>query len=256
MLRPVALYDGVAACYDASRGGERRGDEYAAELDRRLPSAGSPILEVGVGTGVVTLGLRRRGRRVVGLDIAPAMLARAVERLGGGLLLGDARSLPLAAGSVAHAVSVWVTHAVDPPETMFAEVARVLRPGGRYLVCPTNRAPDGDLIDHLRAAIFERAERVHPTWRRFDVRAAEILAWGERAGFAGRVDPMPARSWETSAAEQIGFIHDRVWPALRGLDDSDFEMVTRPALDALGELSDGPIVQRAGAEVVVLSLPR
>jgi ubiquinone/menaquinone biosynthesis C-methylase UbiE len=251
----MAQYDGVAACYDASRGGERRGDEYAAELDRRLPSDGSPILEVGVGTGVVALGLRRRGRRVIGLDVAPAMLARAVERLGWGLVLGDARSLPLAAGSVAHAVSVWVTHAVEPPEARFAEVARVLQPGGCYLVCPTNRAPDGDLIAAVRAAMFERAEQVHPTWRRHDVSAADILGWGERAGFVGRLDPMAVRSWETSAAEQIRFIHDRVWPALRGIDDRDFDMVTRPALDALDQLPDGPIVQRAEAEVVVLSLP-
>src|ERR1700728_4972217 len=111
----MALDDDVAACYDAARGGEERGDEYAAELDRRLPAGASPILEVGVGTGVVALGLRRRGRVVIGVDIASSMLARAYARLGPVLVRGDSRSLPFGDASVSHAVSVWVAHAVEPP---------------------------------------------------------------------------------------------------------------------------------------------
>jgi ubiquinone/menaquinone biosynthesis C-methylase UbiE len=250
----VAVYDDVAACYDATRGGEPRGDEYAAELDRRLPMGAGLVLEVGVGTGVVAFGLRRRGRSVIGVDVAPAMLARAKERLGSGLVLGDARRLPLAAGTVAHAVSVWVAHAVDPPEAMFAEVARVLQPGGRYLVCPTNRPGNGEVIGPVLSAMFARAERVHPTWRSRDVSAAEILAWGDRAGFAGGVESMRPRSWTTNAAEQIQSIRDRVWPALRGLGEADFEAVTRPAIDLLAALGEGEIDQHADADVVVLSL--
>ena len=161
----MAVYDDVAACYDATRGGERRGDEFAAELDRRLPADGGPVLEVGVGTGVVALGLRRRGRSVIGVDVAAAMLSRAHARLGPVLVQGDVRRLPVADASVSHAVSVWVAHAVEPAETMFFEVARVLRPGGRYLVCPTNRAPAADRIDAILSAMFARAEHVHPTWR-------------------------------------------------------------------------------------------
>ena len=249
----MALYDDVAACYDATRGGEERGDEYAAELDRRLPAGASPILEVGVGTGVVALGLRRRGRTVIGVDLAPAMLARAKERLGSGLVLGDARRLPFADRSIAHAVSVWVAHAVDPPEAMFAEVARVLRPFSRYLVCPTNRPGVGEVIGPALSAMFDRAERVHPTWRRSDVSAGAIVAWGALVGLAGHVEPMQPRSWVTSATEQIQSIHDRVWPALRGLDAEDFEAVTRPALEALASLPAGPIPQRAEADIVVLS---
>ena len=81
-MAPVAVYDDVAGFYDATRGGESRGDAFAAELDGRLPPGVGPILEVGVGTGVVALGLRRRGRGVIGVDIAAAMLARARARLG------------------------------------------------------------------------------------------------------------------------------------------------------------------------------
>jgi ubiquinone/menaquinone biosynthesis C-methylase UbiE len=149
----MAIYDDVAECYDATRGGEQRGNDFATELHRRLPDGDGPVLEVGVGTGVIALGLSSLDRTVIGVDVAPAMLARAQVRLGAGLVLGDARLLPIADASMAHALSVWVVHAVDPPEALFAEVARVLRPGGRYLVCPTNRIRGDDPIEPILDAM-------------------------------------------------------------------------------------------------------
>jgi hypothetical protein len=60
----VNEFDDLARHYDETRGGEGRGDEYAAEIDALIPAGKEPILEIGVGTGVVVLGLRRRGRAV------------------------------------------------------------------------------------------------------------------------------------------------------------------------------------------------
>jgi ubiquinone/menaquinone biosynthesis C-methylase UbiE len=251
----VTVYDDVAACYDASRGGELRGDNFASELDSRLPAGPGPVLEVGVGTGVVALGLARRGRSVIGVDLSAAMLSRARARLGPVVVRGDSRSLPLGDGSVSSAVSVWVVHAVMPPQAMFSEVVRVLRPGGRYLVCPTNRTPPGAVIEPILAAMFARAEQMNPTWRRREVNAGDILAWGEETGFSGLIESLQPRSWITSAAEQVQSIHDRVWPALRGLDDDRLHEVVQPALDALASLPAGPIEQRAEADVVVLTRP-
>jgi ubiquinone/menaquinone biosynthesis C-methylase UbiE len=251
----VAVYDDVAARYDATRGGELRGDNFASELDSRLPAGQGPVLEVGVGTGVVALGLARRGRAVIGVDLSAAMLSRARARLGPVVIRGDSRSLPLGDGSVSSAVSVWVVHAVVPPQAMFLEVARVLRRGGRYLVCPTNRTPPGAVIEPILAAMFERAEQLNPSWHRHEVEAADILAWGEEAGFSGRIESLQPRSWVTSAAQQVQSIRDRVWPALRGLDDDAFRHVTQPALVALASLPVDPIEQRAEADVVVLTRP-
>jgi ubiquinone/menaquinone biosynthesis C-methylase UbiE len=248
----MTIYDSLAEHYDNTRGGEERGDEFAAELDRRLPSGQDPVLEVGVGTGVVALGLRRRGRVVIGVDLAAAMLERAAARLGAVVVRGDARRLPFADASVPHAISVWVIHAVDLPEALFAEAARVVRPGGRYHVFPTNRIAGDDPIESILSAMFARAEQLHPTWRQRHVPAGDILAWGTQTGFDGHVEALAARSWVTSAAEQAQSIRDRVWRALQGLDDDAFEEVTRPAFEAFAALPDGPIVQRAEADVVVL----
>ncbi len=73
----MAEFDELAEQYDQTRGGEGRGDEYAADLDAVLPRGRGVVLDVGVGTGVVALGLARRGRAVLGLDVSAPMLARA-----------------------------------------------------------------------------------------------------------------------------------------------------------------------------------
>jgi ubiquinone/menaquinone biosynthesis C-methylase UbiE len=253
-LVSVAVYDDVAECYDASRGGEQRGADFAEQLDTRLPAGEGPILEVGVGTGVISLGLARHGRSVIGVDIASAMLARAHSRLGSVLVRGDARQLPFGDGSVPHAVSVWVVHAVDPPEALFAEVFRVLRPGGRYLVCPTNRMAEGDPVKPILGAMFMRASRLHPTWSQNPVSVADIMAWATQAGFVGRVESFESRAWETSSEELIDSVNRRVWPALQGLDEQTFEAVTKPAIDAIRLLPEGPIAQRATVDIAVLSV--
>jgi ubiquinone/menaquinone biosynthesis C-methylase UbiE len=61
----------------ASAGRRSRRRFYVA-IGRRL---GGPILEVGCGTGEITLALARSGVRVVGLDRSPAMLQRCQQRL-------------------------------------------------------------------------------------------------------------------------------------------------------------------------------
>jgi SAM-dependent methyltransferase len=74
---------------------------YARDLDvwRELAAEhGEPILDVGAGTGRVTLDLARRGHAVTALDCDPALLAALAERAGGvpvETVLGDAREFEL-----------------------------------------------------------------------------------------------------------------------------------------------------------------
>ena len=74
------------------------------------------------------------------------MLGRARGRLGPVLAQGDAMALPVRSGSIANACSVWVLQAVDDPEKVVAEAARVVRSGGRYVVCLTQHAALGDAV--------------------------------------------------------------------------------------------------------------
>lgn len=251
----VALYDDIAERYDATRGGERRGDEFAEQLDHRLPPDEGPILEVGVGTGVVAFGLRRRGRAVLGVDLSAAMLGRAFGRLGPVVVQGDACQLPVKRESVAHAVSVWVLQHIDPPQALLSEVARVLRRGGRYLVCPTNRMPAADPIEPILVELLRQIEQRDPARRRREVGAAQISTWGEECGFRAEVATFASREWQTTPEEQIQAIRDRAYPALVGLDDGTFEAVTGPAIKALRALGTEPISRHAELDVVTLRRP-
>ncbi len=73
-------FDRAAAFYDATRLTAFEGIEDAiAVLDAHLPEGGT-TLEIGVGTGALALPLARVGRRVVGVDLSGAMLAKLVEK--------------------------------------------------------------------------------------------------------------------------------------------------------------------------------
>jgi ubiquinone/menaquinone biosynthesis C-methylase UbiE len=248
-------FDELAPHYDETRGGESRGDEYAADIDAQLPPGAGPILEIGVGTGVVALGLARRGRPVIGLDLSAPMLARARTRLGPVVVHSDALRMALLPASVAHAVSVWVVHSVADPVALFAEAARVIRPGGRYVVCATQRPAPGDVIGEIITAMGERVDARREPRRRRGVTVAQVLDWSGRSGFTGTVHQLERR-WQATPAEELAAITLRTWPALRELDEATIEEVTRPAINALAALPGGALFERRGvAEMIVLARP-
>ena len=244
-------YDQIAELYDETRGGEQRGDEYAADVASYLPAGEDPVLEVGVGTGVVAVGLARRGWRMVGVDVSSLMLRRAYERLGAVVALGDGAALPVAPASVAHAVSVWVFQAVADPPGVFEEVARVLRPGGRYIVCTTQLPKEGDPIGLIIHAMGDAVEARSTRTRPRQVGAAQILDWARPAGWRGEVHPLE-RQWVSSPERELDAVARRVWPALRELDEEAIEEVTHPAIEALQALPPGECVRRMTADLLVL----
>jgi ubiquinone/menaquinone biosynthesis C-methylase UbiE len=250
--RPAPEFDQLADLYDETRGGEPRGDEFAALIAEFLPPphAGT-VFEVGVGTGVVALGLIKRAYPVVGLDVSVPMLARARQRLGPTVILGDAMDLPLAAHSVLSAVSVWVVQSVPDPLRLFAEVARVLRPGGRYVVCTTQRpAPDdaiGHIIDRMAQDVDERRTGKRPR----GVSVEQVLEWSAQAGFRGEVHPRE-RSFVSSPEYELDAIARKSWPALRELDDAAAAEATRPAIEALRALAPGERDRRGFVDLIVL----
>ncbi len=247
----VTEYDVLVEGYDETRGGEGRGDEYAAELDTRLPVGEEPILEIGVGTGVVALGLARRGRKVIGVDLSAPMLDRARDRLGSIVIRSDALEMAISTASVAHAVSVWVIHCVADPGALFHEAARVIRPGGLYLVCTTQRsAPDdpiGRIIDAMGVEVDVRRGARRPR----AVTGDQVLGWAAAAGFTGSSVEIERR-WMSSPVHELAAITARTWPALRDLDEGSIEEVTGPAIEALQSFPDKRVMRRAVADLITL----
>jgi ubiquinone/menaquinone biosynthesis C-methylase UbiE len=179
------------------------------------------------------------------------MLARARTRLGPVVVRSDALRMSIATASVAHAVSVWVVHAVGNPEQLFREAARVLKPEGRYIVCATQRPAPDDEIGNVMTKMGVRVDKLRGATRPRGVTTDETIAWAGRAGFVGSVHLLERR-WNSSPAEELKAIALRIWPALRELDDDTAERATRPAVDALEALPQRDVVRRGIAELIVL----
>jgi len=173
--------------------------EYVAWIDRLLLEAlpAGPLGVVGeicCGGGE---GLRLlRGRVVealIGVDISGRMLdAAAVEHTDALLVQGDATSLPLADASLDLALMLGGIHHVNARARLFAEIFRVLRPGGRLVF----REPVDDFAPWrwLRLAVYHASPQLDAATERplrhdatvTIVRAAgfEPGAW-RTTGFAG-----------------------------------------------------------------------
>lgn len=93
---------------------------------------GSLVVDVACGPGELCRELERVGHRAIGFDISEGMLRASA---GGTLrVLGDALRLPLRDGSADGATCGFGLRNVSDLDALFAELGRVLRPGGRIAV--------------------------------------------------------------------------------------------------------------------------
>jgi SAM-dependent methyltransferase len=162
-------------------------DEWRAHIrDEVLPWAladqdlGDDVLEVGPGYGATTDVLCERAERLTAVEIDPQLVELLRERfaqsLGVEIVEGDATGLEFQDGRFSGAVSFTMLHHVPTGELqdrLFAEVRRVLRPGGVFAVGDSLATPEreaghvGDtynpvdpatVVRRLRSAGFALAE--------------------------------------------------------------------------------------------------
>jgi SAM-dependent methyltransferase len=108
-----------------------------------VTSDGARVLEVGCGPGHLSARLAHHGFDVTGLDLDPAMIARAqantdrAANRGGrqpSFLVGDVAALAFPDRSFDLVVSTLSMHHWADPAAGLAEIGRVLRPGARALI--------------------------------------------------------------------------------------------------------------------------
>ena len=131
-------FDRAVEYYDRTRGlSEEASREMAGLLADELRGRGR-CLEVGVGTGLVSLPLTDAGVPIVGVDISAPMLAKLVEKAGGRapfpLALGDATRLPFADDSFDGAVVRHLLHLVPEWRRVISELIRAVCSGGVVLM--------------------------------------------------------------------------------------------------------------------------
>ncbi len=113
------------------------GDRFHLAAFAALAEASWVVGDLGCGTGQVSAVLAPFVSRVVAVDASAAMLQAAKKRLHGfdnvDLRRGDLEALPIDDARLDAATLMLVLHHVPEPGRAIAEVARVLKPGGRVL---------------------------------------------------------------------------------------------------------------------------
>lgn len=126
----------------------------------------SRILDVGCGDGQIARALAREGAEVLGIDPTPLHIEVARERAGGPRFeIGVAAHLPVEDESMDAVVACLVFEHIDEIDAAIAEVARVLRPGGRFaffLNHPLLQTPGSGWIDDYVIDPPEQYWRIGP----------------------------------------------------------------------------------------------
>ena len=169
-----------AGVYDAVFGGVSSfGRKRAVAAVNRLP--GTRVLEVGVGTGLA-LPLYRGEKRVVGVDLSREMLEKARERVAEerllhveGLVEMDAEHMAFRDDAFDIAVAMFTASVVPDARKLFAEMSRVVRPGGQLLFVNHFAATDGPRWWVERAmAPLSRVFGWHPDFALSDLMGSEV----------------------------------------------------------------------------------
>lgn len=114
---------------------------------------GSVVLDLACGTGDFCVELEEKGHRPVGVDLSYGMLAAA--RTEAPLIHGDLLDLPVTDASVDAAVCGFALRNLVDLNPFFAELFRVVRPGGRIALLDVSE-PENSLVRAGHGLYFNR----------------------------------------------------------------------------------------------------
>lgn len=144
--RVRSMFDAIAPRYDLVNRLMTFGLDQSWRRDTIAALAlppGSLLLDIACGTGDLSRLARRRSYRVVGADLSLGMLV--ANRSGTPLLQADCSRLPFADGTFDGLVCGYALRNFTDLAAALAEMARVLRPGGRLAVLEVD-APTSSLL--------------------------------------------------------------------------------------------------------------
>ena len=141
----ASVYDAMAETYDEIHAQPfyiTQYETYAEDLLDRLADWRGRVLDLGCGTGIHTRAVAELADWAVGIDVSPRLVRKAQVKLRGArgsVVVADARHMPFADGTFDAALSYGepLSH-IEDPGAVLAELARVMRPGGRAILSVDN----------------------------------------------------------------------------------------------------------------------
>jgi demethylmenaquinone methyltransferase/2-methoxy-6-polyprenyl-1,4-benzoquinol methylase len=189
----AAMFDDVAKHYDRTNSVTSLGlDRHWRSVTRRSLDLrpGQRVLDVAAGTAVSTVALAESGAWCVAADFSLGMLRRGSGRHVP-KVAADALRLPFADGTFdAVTVSFGLRNMTDTVAAL-AELRRVVRPGGRLVVCEFSSPVFGPFrfvyLNYLMRALPWLATRVSSNPEAYRYLAESIRAWPDQRKLAGLV---------------------------------------------------------------------
>lgn len=157
-------------------------------IAERTALAGSRVLDVGCGGGLLAEALARAGARVTGIDLAPGMIEVARLHAAESALAVDYRLVGAEEVAAAEPAGFDVVTCMEmlehvpEPAAMTATLARLLRPGGALFVSTLNRNLRSFLLAIVGAEyLLNLIPRGTHEYERL-IRPAELARWARAAG--------------------------------------------------------------------------
>lgn len=206
------MFDSVARRYDLtntvlSLGRDRHWRRSTRHVLQLRP--GQRVLDLAAGTGVSTAELARTGARAVACDFSLGMLraGRANRRRRGlDFVAGDGTALPFRDGAFDAATISFGLRNIADASGALRELARVVRPGGRLVVCefshPTWRPFRVLYLNYLMRLLPWIARRVSSNPEAYVYLAESIRAWPTQDEL-GRI--MGAAGWDRVRYRNLTF---------------------------------------------------
>ncbi len=189
----ATMFDGIAKRYDlmndvAALGQVRMWRELMVESLEVAP--GDAVLDLAAGTGTSSAAIARTGARVLAGDFSLGMMAEGRRRGAPVPFVGaDAQRLPFASDSFDAAVISFGLRNVHEPRTALDEMVRVVRPGGRVVVCEFSTPTWGPFRslyeNYLLKALPAVAGRLATTVDAYEYLAESILEWPDQEQLRG-----------------------------------------------------------------------